>query len=152
MSAAAAMAKAASVILSDERGRKAVGWILVAVLSPLILLIAILCSLGAGSAEHNHSAVDACFYGTALTQDMPQEYKSHVTQMRSAFSVLDSAVGSVNEIIEGGSLDPVRIKASFYALCFVLFNLLIYSSKQFCKYKFILPFSLLYPSYNFILL
>ncbi len=118
MSAAAVTAKAASVILSDERGRKAVGWVLTAVFSPLILLIAILCSLGAGSVEHNHSAVDACFFGTVLPQDTPQEYRTHVTQMQTAFSVLDSAVANVNEIIEGGSLDPIRIKAVFYALCF----------------------------------
>ena len=118
MSAAAVVAKAASVILGDERGRRAVGWILVAVFSPLILLIAILCGLGAGSAAHNHSAVDACFFGTVLPQDTPQEYRTHVAQMRSAFSVLDSAVAGVNTITEGGSLDPIRIKAVFCALCF----------------------------------
>ena len=118
MSATTVAAKAASVILGDERGRRAVGWILVAVFSPLILLIAIICGLGAGSAEHNHSAVDACFFGTVLPQDTPREYRTHVTQMRNAFSVLDSAVAGVNTITEGGSLDPIRIKAVFCALCF----------------------------------
>ena len=39
--------------------------------------------------------------------------------MRSAFSLLDSAVASVNGRTEGGnSLDPIRVKAVFYALCF----------------------------------
>ena len=118
MSATTVAVKAASVILGDERGRKAVGWILVAVFSPLILLIAIICGLGAGSAEHNHSAVDACFFGTVLPQDTPQEYRTHVAQMRNAFSVLDSAVAGVNTITEGGSLDSIRIKAVFCAFCF----------------------------------
>ena len=39
--------------------------------------------------------------------------------MRSAFSLLDSAVSSANEQMDSGnSLDPIRVKAVFYALCF----------------------------------
>ena len=67
MSTAALIAKAAAVILSEERGRKAVGWILVAVLSPLILLIAVICSFAAGGAEHNNATVEACFYGASYS-------------------------------------------------------------------------------------
>ena len=43
---AAAVAKAAAMLLTNEKARKGVGWILVAVFSPVILLIALLCSLG----------------------------------------------------------------------------------------------------------
>ena len=68
MSTAALIAKAASVILSDERGRKGVGWILVAVLSPLILLIAVICSFASGGAEHNNATVEACFYGAGCSR------------------------------------------------------------------------------------
>lgn len=118
MTAAAAIAKAASVVLGSEKGRKAVGWIIAAVLSPLILLIAILCSLGSGSANHNNAAVDACFYGGSFSEQAPAEYQAHVTEMRSAFSVLDTAIASINKNLETGSLDPTRIKAVFYALCF----------------------------------
>ena len=46
-------------------------------------------------------------------------FRSHIEEMRSAFSLLDSAVASVNGRTEGGnSLDPIRVKAVFYALCF----------------------------------
>ena len=39
--------------------------------------------------------------------------------MRSAFSLLDSAVSSANgQMDSGNSLDPIRVKAVFYALCF----------------------------------
>ena len=39
--------------------------------------------------------------------------------MRTAFSLLDSAVAGVNSQMESGnSLDPIRVKAVFYALCF----------------------------------
>ena len=116
--AAAAAAKAAAALLRDERGRKALGWIMVAVFSPIILVIALLCALGAGSAEHNNAAVDACFYGTAFSEKVPTEFRSHVSQMQRAFSKLDEAVEAVNENMENSSLDPIRIKAHFYALCF----------------------------------
>lgn len=46
-------------------------------------------------------------------------FRSHIEEMRSAFSLLDSAVASVNGRTEGGnSLDPIRVRAVFYALCF----------------------------------
>ena len=118
MSTSAIIAKAAAAILSSEKGRKAACWLLVAALSPLILLIALLCSLGSGSANHNNAAVDACFYGGSFSAQVPAEYQTYVTQMRSAFSVLDTSISSVNTEMENGSLDPIRIKAIFYALCF----------------------------------
>ena len=116
--AAAAIGKAAALILGDERGRKALGWILVAVLAPLILLIAIVCSLGRGSADHNNTAVKASFYGSAFTEQIPAEYKEHITEMQSAFGTLDGIVASVNEETEDDALDATRVKAVFYALCF----------------------------------
>lgn len=118
MTTAAAIAKAAAAVLSNEKSRKAVGWIIVAVFSPLILLVALLCSLGSGSAGHNNAAVDACFYGGSFSEQAPAEYQTHITQMHSAFTVLDNAISSVNADMEDGSLDPIRIKAVFYALCF----------------------------------
>ena len=116
--AAVAAAKAAAALLKDERSRKALGWIIVAVFSPLILVIALLCALGVGSAEHNNAAVDACFYGTAFSEKVPGEFKTHVSQMQKAFTKLDEAVKAANESMEDESLDPIRIKALFYALCF----------------------------------
>lgn len=115
----AKLVKLALSVLTSEKGRKAVGWILVAALSPLILIIAFLCALGSGEAAHNNSMVEACFYGTELSDEAPRELKDHVREMRSAFSLLDSAVSAANaEMEEGNSLDPIRIKAVFLALCY----------------------------------
>ena len=58
---AAAIVKAAVTLLTDPKARKALGWILVAILSPVILLIAFLCSLGSGAAQHNNAMVDYGF-------------------------------------------------------------------------------------------
>ena len=62
---AVAAAKAAATLLTNPKTRKAIGWILVAVFSPVILLIAFLCSFGSGSAESNNMAVKTCFYPRA---------------------------------------------------------------------------------------
>lgn len=115
----AKLVKLALSVLTSEKGHKAVGWILAAALSPLILIIAFLCALGSGEAEHNNNMVEACFYGTALSEKAPQELKSHVREMQTAFSLLDSAVNAINaETEDGNSLDPLRIKAVFFALCY----------------------------------
>ena len=116
---ATAIAKAAATVLSNEKLRKGVGWILVAVLSPLILLIAVLCSMATGEADHNNQTVAACFYGSSYSEEVPAEFRYHIEEMRTAFSLLDSAVSSVNgQMGSGNGLDPIRVKAVFYALCF----------------------------------
>ena len=45
------LAKAAATALSNEKLRKGIGWGLVAILSPVILLIAALCSIGTGGSR-----------------------------------------------------------------------------------------------------
>ena len=58
-----AVIKAAAAALSDEKTRKGIGWIIVAILSPVILLVALLCSLGSGASSHNNAVVNLCFNG-----------------------------------------------------------------------------------------
>ena len=112
-------AKAAAAALSSDNLRKGAGWILVAVFSPLIILIAVLCSLGTSSAAHNNQVVAATFYGSSYSEKVPAEFQHHIEEMRTAFSRLDAAVASVSEQMDSGnSLDPIRIKVVFYVLCF----------------------------------
>lgn len=116
---AAAVAKAAAMLLTNEKTRKGIGWILVAILSPLILIAVVLCSMGTGTADHNNHAVKASFYGANYSDEIPVDYRVHVDDMRTAFSLLDSSVASVNAMAADGiGLDPLRVKAVFYALCF----------------------------------
>ncbi len=116
----ALLAKAAVIVLTDEKNRKAVGWVLAAILSPIILLIAFLCSLGSGASEHNITAVELCFYDTiAVPADTPEEYRLCIEAMRASFDRLDTAIATINENAEGEtSLDRVRVKAIFYSLYF----------------------------------
>ena len=116
----ALLAKAAVAALSDERTRKAAGWVLVAILSPVILLIAFLCSLGSGATEHNITAVELCFYDTiTIPADTPAEYRACIEAMHSSFDQLDTAIAAIQENTEEGtSLDDIRVKAIFYILYF----------------------------------
>ena len=114
-----AIVKAAATDLTNEKLRKGVGWVLVAVLSPLILIVAVICSLATGGADHNNQAVAATFYGSSYSAEVPAEFRYHIEEMRTAFSLLDSAVSSANgQMDSGNGLDPIRVKAVFYALCF----------------------------------
>lgn len=117
MSAATALVKAAIALITDPNARKALGWILVAIFSPVILLVAFLCCLGSGTAEHNNCMADYCFYGGAYSGDIPAEFEGQMAAIRAAFSSLDSAVSSVNAIAESSSLDPTQVKAVYYVLC-----------------------------------
>ena len=62
--------------------------------------------------------VSAAFYGAEFSDKVPKEYRTHITEMQEAFSLLDSATVYVNQKAEEGSLDPVQVKAVFFALCF----------------------------------
>lgn len=110
--------KLAAALLSNEDSRKTLGWVIALVLSPIILLTAFLCCFGTAAAEHNSFAVSASFYGAAFSDDIPAEYEEHITEMRKAFSLLDAAVSAVNAEAERGGIDPLQVKAVFYALCF----------------------------------
>ncbi len=114
------LAKAAASILSNEKTRKAAGWVLAAVLSPVILLIAFFCALGSGATEHNITAVELCFCDTiTIPVDTSEEYRACIEQMREGFSQLDTAIAAIGENTEGEtSLDETRVKAIFYALYF----------------------------------
>lgn len=118
MSAAAtALVKAAVALLTDPKARKALGWVLVAILSPVILLIALLCSLGSGAADHNNAMMDYAFYGASYSGEIPTEFQSQMSSIRTSFASLDSAVASVNATAESGGLDPIQVKAAYLVLC-----------------------------------
>ena len=119
MANAALIARAAATVLTDENTRKTMGWIIVAVLSPIILVIAFVCALASGSAAHNVSAAELCFYGGELPQDTPEEYQTYIEDMRTSFELLDGFITTVDsKTEEEKSLDEIRVKAFFYALYF----------------------------------
>ena len=119
MAAPALVLKAAASILANEKSRKAVGWVLIAVLSPIILLLAFFCTTFSGGAEHNRTVVDLCFHGGAVPEGTPAEYQAYIQEMRDSFVLLDAAMQAVEgQMEEGDGLDDIRVKAVFFALYF----------------------------------
>lgn len=115
----AAAAKAAAVVLTNDKLRKTAGWIIAAVLSPLILIIVLICSLLSGTADHNNTAVGLCFDGGVISGNVPESYRGYIEDMRGSFALLDGSIASINgEMEDGDSLDSTRVKAIFYSLFF----------------------------------
>ena len=117
MSLTAALAKLA-ILLTNEKTRNALGWIVTAILSPILLVVAFLLSLLSGTTQHNNAAVDLAFNGGAIPTEMAAEYAAQVWSMRSCLTLLDGAVSEIDEQMESGALDGAMVKAVFYALTF----------------------------------
>ena len=111
-------AKAAATALTDERVRKTIGWTIRLILSPVILIIILICGLLSGTSDHNNTAVGLCFDSGVISGNVPEDYRGYIEDMRSNFTLLDGTIAAVNSDMEDGdSLDSVRVKAIFI-LCF----------------------------------
>ncbi len=114
----ATAAKLALAALTDERTRKTVGWVVTAILAPLILIAALLLSLLSGTTQHNNAAVDLVFNGGVIPSTMSAEYAAQVHTMQACLAELDGVAAEVNDQMERGSLDGNWVKAVFFSLCF----------------------------------
>ena len=74
----AMLAKAAAAVLSSEKARKTIGWVIVAIFSPIIVLLVLLCSLLSGTVEHNTTALELCFHGGVISASVPEDYRGHI--------------------------------------------------------------------------
>ena len=77
-SAAVAAIKAAILALTDESTRKKIGWVLVAILSPIIVIVALICSIFSSASQHNVSTVELCFHGGTISSEVAPEYRQYV--------------------------------------------------------------------------
>ena len=116
---AAAAAKIAATVLTSDKLRKTVGWIIAAILSPLILIAVVIFSFLSGGANHNVQALDLSYYGGMIAGSVPEAYRQHITDMQNSLAIVDSEVARVNAMAENGNgLDSHRVKAIFYSLYF----------------------------------
>ena len=123
------LAKLAAAVATDERTRKTLGWAIVAILAPVIVVVALILSLLSGSTQHNNAAVDLVFNGGALPATMDAGYAAQVQTMRNCLVTLDGAVAEVNGEMESGTLDGAMIKSIFYSLRFGDENLSLSASE-----------------------
>ena len=114
----AILVKAAASIPTNEKSRKAVGWVLTAVLSPIILLLAFFCTTFSGGAEHNRTVVDLCFHGGAVPEGTPAEYQAYIQEMRDSLALLDAVMQAVEgQMEEGDGLDVTSGSRRCSSLC-----------------------------------
>jgi len=73
------------VVLSNEKTRKAVGWTIVAILSPSSCW-PFFCSLGSAASGHNITAVELCFHGGPVPTETPEEYRAYIEKMQACFT------------------------------------------------------------------
>ena len=73
--AAVAAIKAAILALTDENVRKKIGWALVAILSPIIVIIALICSIFSATSQQNVSTVELCFHGGTISSEVSPEFQ-----------------------------------------------------------------------------
>lgn len=116
---AAALVKAAIAALTDEGTRKKLGWVLAAILSPVIVTLALILSLLSGAAQQNVSSVELCFRGGTIPANASEEYRTAVLETRDSFTALDGIIAEINDLFEDDqSLDTNWVKAVFYVLYF----------------------------------
>ena len=125
----ATAAKAALMLLNDPKTRKAIGWAVVAILSPFILIAVLILSLLSGTTMHNNAAVDLVFNGGVIPASVDAEYARQVEKMQACLSALDQAIAQVNSEMESGSLDGAMVKSTFYSLNFGVENLSLSASE-----------------------
>lgn len=112
--------RAAVVAASDPRARKVIGCVIAAVLSPLILIVALFMTMASGAAEHNSAALDLCFNNSVLPARLPEDYRLSVTGMRESFAEMDQTLLEIGKECEweDGEMDIQRMRSLFFALFF----------------------------------
>jgi murein DD-endopeptidase MepM/ murein hydrolase activator NlpD len=111
-------AKAVLTLATDKRTWKAVAVAVAAICMPLILVVVCILGMASATAHHNNAAVNLTFNGGNIPASMPGEYRTYITEMRSCFAALDTALAALDVEWEDGDLDMIRVKAVFYALFF----------------------------------
>ena len=100
-----------------SRTAKTVAALLCAVFLPLMLIMTAILCMADAAAEHNRSAVTACFdTAMAIPASADSAFRDHILQMRDCFSLLDSAAGELEVPEDVSPLDTTLVKSLFYWL------------------------------------
>lgn len=118
VSTAIALGKIGIEVATDKRTWTTIATVIAATVTPFILIVIVLSEMASGMANHNNAVIQLVFNGGNIPSSMPAEYVNHIEKMRNNFEKLDVQIEQINNSIETGSLDDIRIKAIFYALFF----------------------------------
>lgn len=118
LSTAVAIGKVGIEVATDKRTWVTIATVIASIITPFVLIIIVLSEMASGMASHNNAVIQLVFNGGSIPSSMPVEYVNHIKEMRNRFEKLDIQIEQINNILEAGSLDDIRIKAIFYALFF----------------------------------
>ena len=110
--------KIAIGLLKDENVRKKVLLFIGIALSPLILIIVVIMSMGSGTASHNQRAIVLCFNDEEIDKNIPEEYKIYIENMRNHFKEIDLVIEKLKNENKVEEIDDIRIKSVFFSLFF----------------------------------
>ncbi len=112
---AAALIKIGLTVLSNDKARKGIGWIIFAILSPIIVAIALVLGVMSGATSHNNDVIDVVFGGGKIQNATP-EYELQIETMQNKFAEIDSLIAGFET--SENSFDDIQIKAVFFSLFF----------------------------------
>ena len=104
-------------LATDKKIRKQILMLISIILSPLILIIVFVFSIGSAAANHNVSVVELCFNSDEIPTNMSADYKNIIENMRNNFKNIDLEIENIineNEVV--GEVDEIRIKSIFFSL------------------------------------
>lgn len=110
--------KLASMVTKKD-GLKKIGKVIIgAILAPFILIIALLTSSADAAVQHNNAVIDTVFNQSEIPASVPKDFRQYIYSMQSNFKELDVVIGDVQKKIKKGALDPIQVKALFFAVYF----------------------------------
>lgn len=107
--------KVIATAATDKSVQKIVAVIIAALLMPLLIVILLICSLVSGTENANQSLLNYSFKSVPISQDLTDEQREAVENMRDWLAELDEVIAeNENEY----SLDGDMVRAVFYCLQF----------------------------------
>ncbi|MEJ8737979.1 M23 family metallopeptidase [Erysipelotrichaceae bacterium HCN-30851] len=111
-----AVIKSITVLLTDKDVRKFGAKLLLVIISPLLLIVMLFTSIGAGASEHNKEVIDTLFEYKAIPASAPAEFRQYMETMQTYFRKIDEQADVLQQEIDIGALDTDQMKALFLAM------------------------------------
>lgn len=111
-----AVIKSITVLFTNKDVRKFGTKLLLVIISPLLLIVMLFTSIGAGASEHNKEVIDTLFEYKAIPASAPAEFRQYMETMQTYFRKIDEHADVLQQEIDIGALDTDQMKALFLAM------------------------------------
>lgn len=105
--------KAAKLLVKKDN-RKMIGKFVLIILSPFLLVVCLLSSIGESSSQHNQAVINTLFENRVIPESLPLEFRQYLEMMQEYFLKLDVQISEIQSDVKEGALDPIQIKALFF--------------------------------------